>query len=99
MYCSSGGAEERAYQDLKAALSAATALTIPNFSLPLRIETDASKMAVGYAIWQKDACTGILQPICYGSKKLTEHESRILSSCELELLALLCCIRDNKSII
>ena len=67
-----GEAQQKAFVDLKRALSSAPVLLIPDPALPYTLNCDACRYAVG-ATLQQDQGQG-LQPIAYRSRKLTPAE-------------------------
>ena len=77
--------EEKAFLQLKVALTTAPILRLPNFDLQFTLTTDASDNALG-AILEQDFGNG-LQPIAYASRKLNATEARY-SAYERELLGL-----------
>jgi len=64
--------QRTAFTKLKAALSSAPILIVPNPDLPFTLNCDASKFAVGSTL-QQDHGNG-LQPVGYRSRKLTPAE-------------------------
>ena len=66
-------------------------LSYPNDQEPFIVETDASGVALGGAVGQKDFVTNIVRPICYVSRALTSAERRY-STIEREALAVVYCI-------
>jgi len=56
---------QSAFQDLKAALTKAPVLVLPNFSIPFELETDASGTVIGAILGQQG------HPIAFFSKKLS----------------------------
>jgi len=79
------GAQEKAFAQLKIAMSTAPVLVFPDFDRQFTLTTDASLVAVG-GILQQDQGRG-LQPIAYSSKKLNAAEIRY-SAYERELLGI-----------
>lgn len=73
---------QEAFDQLKIATSQAPVLSLPDFSKPFTIETDASKDGIGAVLMQNK------RPSAFLSKKLGV-KSRGLSTYEKELLALL----------
>jgi hypothetical protein len=81
-----GAAQEKSFQQLKAAIQQQPVLILPDPNLPYVVHTDASQHAVG-AVLQQDQGRG-LQPIAYLSKKMLDAESRYPTH-EQELLAII----------
>uniref|UniRef100_W5NNB8 Reverse transcriptase RNase H-like domain-containing protein n=1 Tax=Lepisosteus oculatus TaxID=7918 RepID=W5NNB8_LEPOC len=77
--------EERAFQDLKAALTSQHVLQVPDFSKPFMVQTDASDTGIG-AILSQDF-EGLEHPILYISRKLNPAEKHY-STIEKECLAI-----------
>ncbi|GMF52614.1 unnamed protein product [Phytophthora fragariaefolia] len=77
-------AQEFAFERVKMLLTTRPLLLYPNFELPFRLVTDASKMGLGACLMQ-DQGHG-WQPIAYGSKVNSTAESNY-SITELECLA------------
>ena len=80
-----GEPQEKAFAQLKVAMSTAPVLVFPDFEQQFTLTTDASLVAVG-GILQQDQGRG-LQPIAYSSKKLNAAEIRY-SAYERELLGI-----------
>ena len=78
-------AQEKAFAQLKVAMSTAPVLAFPDFERDFILTTDASLVAVG-DILQQDQGRG-LQPVAYSSKKLNSAEIRY-SAYERELLGI-----------
>jgi len=76
----------RAFDALKAALSSAPVLTMPDPNLPYEVFTDASLFAVGAVLLQNQGHG--LQPIAYISRKLNEAEQRYPTG-DREMLAIM----------
>jgi hypothetical protein len=74
-----------AFETLKGALVSAPVLAYPDFSRPFIIQCDASNVAIGAVIGQQ--VNGHFRPVMYGSRHLTQPESRY-SATERELLAI-----------
>ena len=79
-------AQEEAFQDIKAAMTTAPVLAVPNPMLPYEVYTDASGFGIG-AVLLQDQGRG-LQPCAYISHKLTDAE-RNYATHEQELLAII----------
>lgn len=72
---------QQAFDQLKTAMSTAPVLTLPDFTQPFIVETDASLNGIGAVLIQNN------RPIAYLSKKFG-IKSQALSTYEKELLAL-----------
>jgi len=68
-------------------LTCSPVLSAPNFSLPFKLDIDASAVGVGAVLLQDDK-DGIEHPVSYFSRKFNPHQSRY-STIEKEALALL----------
>lgn len=62
-------------------------MSAPNFSLPFKLEVDASAVGAGAVLLQEDS-QGIDHPVAYFSRKFDKHQLRY-STIEKETLALL----------
>ncbi|KAL6193211.1 hypothetical protein ACLB2K_034295 [Fragaria x ananassa] len=71
-----------AFQQLKIAVTIATVLAMPDFSIPFTIETDASGLGIGVVLSQRK------HPITYLSKSLSPR-NQALSVYDKEMLAVL----------
>lgn len=80
-----------AFDCLKRLMSSSPVLQHPDLNKPFIIETDASDLGVGAVLLQRDV-NGILHPLAYESKKLSEAEKGY-SVQERELLAVLHALR------
>jgi hypothetical protein len=80
---------QEAFEKLKACLMAEPILTYPDFTKPFVVQTDASGVALGAVIGQFRVVNGVNKffPMMYGSRHLTDTESR-WSATERELLAI-----------
>lgn len=76
---------ERAFQELKAALTASPVLHAPDYNCPFILQTDASDIGVGAVLSQVQE--GEEHPIVYISRKLSPAESRY-ATVEKEALAI-----------
>ena len=76
----------RSFKNLKKLLSCAPVLSRPDFSLPFRVGTDASQMAVGAVLFQIEEDTTIKYN-CFEAKALTKTQ-RNYPSYKRELLAI-----------
>jgi hypothetical protein len=81
-----GDAEQRAFDELKAALCSPPVLAIPDQSKPFVLNCDACKYAIG-ATLQQDQGNG-LQPVAYFSAKMSDAE-RNYDVREQEFMALM----------
>ncbi|GMF33950.1 unnamed protein product [Phytophthora fragariaefolia] len=83
-------AQEFAFERVKMLLTTRPLLLYPNFELPFRLVTDASKVGLGACLMQ-DHGRG-WQPIAYGSKVNSTAETNY-SITELECLAVVCSVK------
>jgi hypothetical protein len=67
-------------------------LAYPDFSVPFKIYTDASKYQIGSVITQKD------KPLAFYSRKLTDPQTRYTIT-ELKLLAIVETLHEYKCIL
>ena len=81
-----GEAESKAFAELKESLSRAPALQLLEWSRPFEMETDASDIAVGAVLFQRDS-TGAKRVVAYHSKSLSGCEKR-WSPTDMELFAI-----------
>lgn len=86
---------QKAFETIKSKLLSDVRLTHPNFNQPFYLNTDASKIAVGGALLQRDE-KGLLRPISYFSRKLKPHEQK-WPAIQLETYAILLAIRHYKT--
>lgn len=82
---------QHAFDKLKAAVTSAPVLIIPNPKLPYTVVTDASGFAIGAALCQ-DHGNG-LQPCAYLSRKMNDHEKNYPVH-EQELLAIVHTLKE-----
>ena len=75
---------DNAFRQLKESLSSSVVLGFPDFKKPFIIQTDASNSAIGIVLGQE--FDGILQPLKYGGRSLTETERRYCTT-DKELLS------------
>ncbi|KAG8173919.1 hypothetical protein JTE90_012423 [Oedothorax gibbosus] len=85
---------QKSFELIKSKLLSDVQITHPNFNEPFYLNTDASKIAVGGALLQRDN-NGLLRPISYFSRKLKPHEQR--PAIQLETYAILLSIRHYKT--
>lgn len=76
-----------AFEAIKHLLCSSPVLSAPNFSVPFKLEVDASAVGAGAVLLQEDE-EGIDHPICFFSKKFNRHQCNY-STIEKEALALL----------
>ena len=84
---------EASFTYLKQVLTSAPVVTLPNFSLPFRIHTDASKDSVGAVLAQE--VEGLERVVAYASKALTQAQKR-WSTFDRELWAVVWAVREFK---
>ncbi|XP_031106210.1 uncharacterized protein LOC116010851 [Ipomoea triloba] len=77
---------QKAFDDLKAAVSQEPVLALPNFTKPFEVHTDASDFAIGGVLMQD------MHPITFESRKLNEAERRYTVQ-EKEMTAVVHCLR------
>lgn len=82
---------DKAFHLLKISLSSPPVLAFPNFEKPFGVETDASSVAVGAVLTQKDD-DGKTHPVQFASRTMTVAE-RKYSACEREALAVIFALR------
>ena len=78
------------FAELKRRLCAATRLAHPNLEAPFTVYTDASKIAVGAVLLQRDTA-GVERPISFFSKKLSSGQRNYFTF-ERECLAVVCAL-------
>ncbi|KAF7641117.1 hypothetical protein LDENG_00293410, partial [Lucifuga dentata] len=78
---------QHSFEAAKSLLCSAPVLAAPNFSLPFKIEVDASASGAGALLLQDDA-DGIPHPVCFFSAKF-KHQQEHYSTIEKETLAML----------
>ena len=88
-----GPTQQEAFEKLKEMLISAPLLAYPDPNLPYILYTDASRLAVGYVLCQKQG--EVEKVICYGGKQLSEVESKA-GITEQEFLAVCYAIDDCK---
>ena len=81
---------QEAFEKLKEALTTAPVLAFPDFELPFIVETDASAVAVGAVLAQKQK--GRVHPIQFASRSLGKAE-RNYSACEREAIGAIFALR------
>lgn len=77
---------DSAFNAAKDLLSSAPELSAPCFTLPFKLQVDASSSGAGAVFLQEDA-NGVEHPVCYFSKKFTNAQHKY-STIEKETLAL-----------
>ncbi|KAI5662326.1 hypothetical protein M9H77_21649 [Catharanthus roseus] len=77
---------QRAFEDLKKAICNDPVLSLPDYSKPFEVHTDASDFAIGGVLMQDG------HPIAYESRKLNETERRYTVQ-EKEMTAIIHCLR------
>lgn len=77
----------KAFEALKSAFGKAPVLAHPDPDLPYVVEADASDVALGAILSQRNHDTGVLHPVAYMSRKLNDAE-RNYHIAEKELLAI-----------
>ena len=77
---------QQSFESLKGILSCTPVLSAPNFSLPFKLEVDASAVGAGAALLQEDD-QGIDHPVSYFSRKFNKQQLRY-STIEEEALSL-----------
>ena len=87
-----GDAQQRAFDKLKARCVEAPVLAIPGRDAALVVRCDASREAMGVALYQRDA-DGFLQPIEFKSKAFADPQKK-LPAHDREALALLYALRS-----
>ncbi len=75
-------------------LCSAHVLAAPNFSLPFKLEVDASASGAG-AVLLQDGEGGVCHPVCYFSTKFKRHQLNY-SNIEKETLAMLLTLQHFK---
>ena len=89
-----GEDQKVAFKKLKEALTKSPILTIADTNSPFRIQTDASKFAIGGVLLQKRE-TGRWHPVAFYSRKLGKAEKNYPVH-EIELLALINAVKTWK---
>ncbi|KAK9729461.1 RNase H-like domain found in reverse transcriptase [Popillia japonica] len=85
---------DKAFQEIKTALTTAPVLASPDFPQPFLINCDASDIGVGAVLYQ--AADGIEHPVAYASKNLNAAQ-RKYSTTEKELLAVIFAVEKFRS--
>ena len=88
---------EEAFVELKNALINKVTLSFPDFSKPFFLTTDASNVAIGGVLQQKDSC-GRLRPLTFFSRKLNKSEVNY-STIEREALSIVYGLKINRPLI
>ena len=83
---------QTSYATLQNSLISKPVLILPDLSKEFIMHTDASMVATGYVLSQKDE-KGYEHPVRYGSKRLTDTESRYTTT-EREALAIVRAVKD-----
>ncbi|KAL4007856.1 hypothetical protein ACER0C_001708 [Sarotherodon galilaeus] len=76
---------DRAFIDLKSAITSDSVLHSPDFTQPFTLQTDASGVGIGAVLLQE--VEGVRRPVVFFSRKLQDRESRY-STVEKECLAM-----------
>ncbi|KAL4008478.1 hypothetical protein ACER0C_002330 [Sarotherodon galilaeus] len=76
---------DRAFIDLKSAITSDSVLHSPDFTQPFTLQTDASGVGIGAVLLQE--VEGVRRPVVFLSRKLQDRESRY-STVEKECLAM-----------
>ena len=84
---------QESFDALKKALISKPILQLPEFNKPFMLYTDASSIAVGYILCQKNDDGRSISVVEYGGRSLHDTESRYSSS-ELELLGIIYALRQ-----
>jgi len=66
---------QQSFEDLKWLLSCNPVLSAPDFSLPFKLEVDASAVGAGAVLLQEEL-QGIDHPVAYFSRKFDQHQLR-----------------------
>ncbi|KAE8661278.1 hypothetical protein F3Y22_tig00116012pilonHSYRG00001 [Hibiscus syriacus] len=77
---------QKAFENLKAAVSQEPVLALPDFTMPFEVHTDASDFAIGGVLMQEG------HPIAFESRKLNDTERRYTVQ-EKEMTAIIHCLR------
>lgn len=85
---------DRAFSAAKSLLCSAPVSAAPNFSLPFKLEVDASATGAG-AVLLQDGDGDMCHPVCYFSVKLKKHQLNY-STIEKETLAMLLALQHVK---
>ncbi|KAE8681907.1 hypothetical protein F3Y22_tig00111298pilonHSYRG00053 [Hibiscus syriacus] len=80
---------QKAFKDLKAAVSQEPILALPDFTMPFEMHTDASDFAIGGVLMQEG------HPIVFESRKLNDTERRY-TVLEKEITTIIHCLRPGK---
>ena len=80
-----GDAEQRAFEELKVALTSPPVLGYPDYQTPFEVHVDASQAGLGAVLYQKQE--GHKRVICYASRGLSRSEKHY-SAFKLEFLHL-----------
>ena len=83
---------EKAFEEIKRALSQDPVLKLPDFNKLFYLATDASKEGLGAVLMQEQE-NGLLAPICYLSRSTNRHEKNY-SVTELECLGVVWAVKQ-----
>ena len=84
--------EDKAFSEIKKFMSMSPVLKIADFNKPFVMFVDASDIAVGSVLMQKDDNDNMYKPVCYFSKKLNKCQKNY-SITDKEALALILSIQ------
>lgn len=84
---------QQSFENLKSLLCCTPVLSAPDFSLPFKLEVDASGVGAGAVLLQEDH-QGIVHPVSYFSRKFNKHQLKY-STIEKETLALLFALQQK----
>jgi hypothetical protein len=87
---------EKAFQLLKHALTNPSVLLLPDFSKSFKLTTDASISRLGFEISQVDH-NGQEHPVAFGVSRATHQQERNFGITELELLSLICGVKQYRT--
>ena len=84
--------EQKAFEDMKKAISKEVLLSFPDFNEMFEVYTDASKVQLGAVIMQKG------RPLAFYSRKLTDAQTRYTTT-ERELLSVVETLKEFRTIL